>query len=236
MNLKKIINTDIYEFHASSSLTEEDAKRLTQSFEEFESREEKIKLLGVVDEISWPKGIKGIRELISTKINASKAIAKYAIVSENKWINDWVPIGNFFTPNLPIKAFSKGKRQEAIDWLNEDKVKEYDSKDYLANIDIKKTQENTFEIVVSQDEINHASMSAIYDIFDKVEKGKKINLLLQLDSIPSFENFETLMEGLEIDLKVFGRLNKYAVVSDAKWVEGYSRVGDFYCTLLFLNA
>jgi hypothetical protein len=36
--LKKIINTDIYEFQASSSLTEEDAERLIQSFKEFENR------------------------------------------------------------------------------------------------------------------------------------------------------------------------------------------------------
>jgi hypothetical protein len=45
-----------------------------------------------------------------------------------------------------------------------------------------------------------------------------------------------LIEGLKIDLKVFERLNKYAVVSDAKWVEGYSKVGNFFTPEIDMKA
>ena len=227
MDLKNIANTDIYEFQIENNLTKQEAKNLTQSFEEFESRGQKVKLLGVLNDVPTPKNIDSVREIFGMKVSALEVIEKYAVLSEKKWINDWVPIGNFFTPTIPIKTFAMDNRQAAIDWLNEDKVEEYDAQEFLADIDIKKTQENTFEIVVSEDKINHASMLALYDLFDEVEEGKKINLLLQIDSIPSIENFKTLMEGLKIDFKAFGRLNKYAVVSESKWIEGYSKVGDF---------
>lgn len=184
-------------------------------------------MLGTINEIPSPKDIDSVRELFNMKVSAAKVIEKYAVISDKKWVNDWIPMGNFFTPSIALKTFTKENRQAAINWLNEDTVKEYDAKEFLADIDIKKTQENTFEVMISKDKINHASMMAIYDLFDKVENGKKINVLLQIDAIPSMDSFKTIMEGLKVDFKVFGRLNKYAVVSESKWIEGYGKVGDF---------
>jgi len=177
MELQKIENTDIYEFRSTGKLTEQDAKRLSQSFKEFKERGQTIKLLGIIDKMPLPEDISSFDAVFSLKTSSINVVEKYAILTDKKWLDKSVVIGNFFTPSIPLKTFDKRNRNEAIDWLKKKNVKEYDPKDYLANIKIVKLKPNAFKINISHEKINHAAMSAIYNLIDNEGKEEKVNIL-----------------------------------------------------------
>ncbi len=50
---------------------------------------------------------------------------------------------------------------------------------------------------------------------------------MTFDSLPSIDSFKTIVEGLKIDFKAIGNIKKYAIVSDSKYIETYTKIGDF---------
>ena len=117
MELTKIKNKNVYEFHATEKLTEQDAKNLLKSFKTFNELNQKINILGVIEKIPMPEGLSPINEIFSLKLNATEVIEKYAILSEKNWIDNLVPIAKFFTPSISIKTFDISDREKAIEWL-----------------------------------------------------------------------------------------------------------------------
>ena len=227
MDLTKIENTNIYEFKSSGRLTEQDAKNLTQSFKEFKKNKQKIKLLGIIEETPLPKNFSTLDDLVKLKTSAISVLEKYAIISHKEWVDNFITIGNFFTPGLPIKSFKTEDREEAINWLQKENIKEHNPKDYLSNIEIKKLNPNIFEININHKKINHAAMTAIYNLISNQENDEKLNIMIIFESFPSFDSLKALIEGLKIDFKAIGSIKKYAVVSDAKYIESYTKIGDF---------
>lgn len=227
MKLEKIENTNIYEFKTSGKLTEKDAKNLTLSFEEFKRNGEKIKLLGTIEDFPSLESFSTLDDLLKLKMSSLKVVEKYAILSDKDWIENFVPVGNFFTPGLPVRAFELDDRKEAINWLKEEKVKEYKLEDYSSNINVKKIAFNTYEVNIEHKKINHAAMAALYDLFNNKKDGEKINVLTTFNSLPSIDSFKTIVEGLKIDFKAIGNIKKYAIVTDSKYIETYTKIGDF---------
>ena len=123
-------------------MTEQDAKNLTQSFKEFKKNKQKIKLLGIIEETPLPKNFSTLDDLVKLKTSAISVLEKYAIISHKEWVDNFITIGNFFTPGLPIKSFKTEDREEAINWLQKENIKEHNPKDYLSNIEIKKLEKD----------------------------------------------------------------------------------------------
>ncbi|BAO56047.1 SpoIIAA family protein [Nonlabens marinus] len=226
MDLKKIENSNIYEFHAKGKLTENDAKNLMKSFQEFKENNDKISLLGVMEELPWPEDFSSLDELFKLKTASLNVIEKYAILSDKKLMANLVPTANFFTPNMPIKTFDKSQRDEAIQWLKETDKKTYRAEDYLTDVTINEIDDDVFEVELHHDKLDHTSMSALYEILDRKSK-EKINLIIVLHSFPALENLKTFMKGIQVDLKAIGKVGKYAIVTDKKWIDKLSGVADF---------
>jgi len=161
------------------------------------------------------------------KFKSFGVINKYAILADKDWIENLVPIANFLTPSFPVKAFGEDERQEAINWLCQKEVKQYKAEEYLTGVDIQKIAEKSYTINLDNNQVDHASMAALNTILSNLNPGEKINLLVHFKEFPSLENFKTFVEGLRVDLKIFGRIRKYAIVSDMKWITTYSKIGDF---------
>jgi hypothetical protein len=225
MDLKKIENTNIYEFHSKDKLNEEDAKKLLASFREFRERGEKIRLLGIIDEAPIPD-FSAVDEIFKLKLDSVNVIEKYAIVSDKQWLKNLVPNANFFTPNIPMKTFDTSERDEAIRWLKTYEPTEYRPEDYLTNVKIEKLDQDVFEVEIVHDKIDHPSMSALYELLDRKSK-EKINLIVILHSFPALENIKTFIKGIQVDLKAIGKVGKYAIVTDKKWIDSISGVADF---------
>lgn len=226
MDLKKIENTNIYEFHAKGKLTENDAKKFMKSFQEFKENNDRISLLGIIDELPWPEDFSSLDELFKLKTASLNVIEKYAILSDSEIMSNLVPTANFFTPNIPIKTFDKSQRDEAIQWLKDTDKKTYSAEDYLTVVTINEIDNDVFEVELDHDKLDHSSMSALYEILDRKSK-EKINLIVVLRSFPALENLKTFVKGIQVDLKAIGKIGKYALVTDKKWIDKISGVADF---------
>jgi|GEM_PF-898914 len=227
MELKKIDNTNIYEFEISGKITEEELDNLYLAFTQFKENNEKVNLLGKIDQIPSFDVFQNLSKIVKMKLASLKVIHKYAILTDRELIENLAPIGNFFSPSIQVKTFESDEREDAINWLNEKNVNEYDPDEYLTGIDIKKIDASTYEIDIAGSEIDHASMAALHQILDQHPEGENIKLLMKLSRFPSIDSFSTLIEGIKLDFRFFGRLSKYAIVSDLKWIEGYSKIGDY---------
>ncbi len=122
ISLKKIERKVIYIFSIEGKINEEDIHKFYTLLEEKVAKHEKIKLLGIMNEFPHSDDFKSIGEAMKVKMTGKKGIAKYAILTDKSWVENVVPVGNFVTPGLPIKAFKLNEKAKAIAWLeNENK-------------------------------------------------------------------------------------------------------------------
>jgi len=226
MKLHKIAN-NTYEFTLNKNISKEDLGKMTAAFQEFQEREEQVNLLCILQSAPSLDIILAINELFKLKLKGFKVMHKYAVLADKDWIEKLIPIANFLTPGLPIQTFSMDKKEDAIQWLTQLEVKEYKPEEYLTEVDIEKLNATSYMISLNNKVVDHAAMSALNAMFSNLNNEEKINLMVVFNNIPSMESFKTYIEGLKVNFKIFGRLAKYAIVSDAKWIEAYSKVGDF---------
>jgi len=226
MQLQKVANKT-YEFIIHDDITKEDIQKISDAFQEFDERKEKVNLLGVFKSFPSMDGMQSVSEILKMKFKSFGVINKYAILADKDWIENLVPVANFLTPSLSVKAFDEDERQKAIDWLCREEVKQYKPEEYLTGVDIQKIAEKSYTINLDNNQVDHASMVVLNTILSNLNPGEKINLLVHFKEFPSIENFKTFVEGLKVDFKIFGRIRKYAIVSDMKWITTYSKIGDF---------
>lgn len=227
MKLQKITNHDIYEITIHHAISKEDIEHLSDAFDQFKERGEKINLLGIFESFPTLDSLLSISAMFKMKFKSLSIINKYAIVADQDWIEKLIPVANFLTPSMPIKAFDDDEKNEAIEWLSKEETKEYQPEEYLTGVDIEKINDNSYTISLNNKRVDHASMAALNSILDNLDTGEKINLLIYFEEFPSIESFRTFYEGLKVDLKALRRLNKYAVVTDGKWINSYAKIGDF---------
>jgi len=229
MQLNKIDDQhNIYEFSLSGDLEDEEIQNLKLAFEEFKRNKEKIKLLGHIKEMPDLEAMKNVGELSSMKIAAYEVIDRYAILTDKEWLEEVIPMANFLTPRMQLMTFESKDLEQAMEWLKEEEYfKEYDPEEYLSGVEIRKTGDFNYEIDMAGSEVDYASMVALNQILKDLHKGEKINLMVILKNFPTIDSFKAVMEGLKVDLRAIGRLKKYAIVSDLKWIEAYSKIGDF---------
>jgi len=226
MQLQKIAN-NTYEFTLTNDISTVDLENKVLSFREFKDRGEKINLLGLYHAFPSLDSMLSVSELIKLKLKSFGVINKYAILADRAWVKNLVHLTYVLTPSFSVKTFSVDQRQAAVNWLTKDIANTYNPEEYLTDVNIKKLNPSTFMISLDNNTIDHAAMSALNNILSDLHKGEHINLIVVLDNMPSFESFKAFIEGLKVDFKILSRLDKYAIVSDIKWLEAYSKVGNF---------
>lgn len=115
----KNISENTYSFRIDNKFTEQDAKDFIDFLEGIPD-EKKIKVLGIYKGFPSLESFKTFTETAKLKSKALRKIAKYAIVTDSDFIEFVAPIGNFFTPKIPVKQFDMNEKQEATDWLQKD--------------------------------------------------------------------------------------------------------------------
>ncbi|PQJ22781.1 STAS/SEC14 domain-containing protein [Tenacibaculum sp. SG-28] len=215
-----------YEFNIHKEITEEDFDIMACTFQEFHDRGEKINLLAIFDSFPTFSNLVTLSGFFKLKFKGFGIIRKYAILADEKRLKELIPIANFFTPSFEVKSFPKSDKEAAIAWLEKKENKEYLPEDYLTGITIDKLGTRCYLIELNNEKIDHAAMTALSSILENLEKGSKINLVIKFLEIPSIENFKTLIEGLKVDLKIFGRLHKYAIVSEVAYMDTLAKTTD----------
>lgn len=174
--------------------------------------------MGIINEFPGFENFKAFSETLKMKAKAVSTISKYALLSDKDWVETVLPMGNFVTPGIPIKHFDLDERQAAIAWLKKDKVKTYGEDEYLSKMDITDIKGTNIYTFTIDGKIDEGGMTAIYNVLKDKSRDGKINLLARYKDFTGFDSFKAFTEGLKLDFASFGNMEKFAIVTDKKWV------------------
>lgn len=67
-------------------------------------------------------------------------------------------------------------------------------------------------------------MTALYNILKDKSRNDKINLLAIYKNFDGFVSFKAFIEGIKLDFAAIGNIDKYAIITDKKWVKTLAEV------------
>ena len=224
LNLNKIEDQEIFSFEVFGDITEREMHNFIERLEE-ETKDSKIKLLGIYHEFPGFESFSAFNETLKLKAKAIKSIEKYAILSNKDWIEALIPIGNSLTPGLPMKAFKLEQKDEAIAWLNSNEETTVTASEYLTNVQIDKIPDYPIYRFVVDNKLDKAGVEAVYKIIEEQTSGK-INLMAVIKEFDKIPDFEVLASSSKFDLSYFAKVGKYAIVTDKKWISKMADLED----------
>jgi len=119
IKLEQLPEKDIYLFKITDDIDKAGAEKFIAFLASKADANEKIKLIGEVRSLPGFESFKAFVETMQLKVKAMGVIKKYAILTNKEWLENVIPIANFFSPGLPIKYFELNNRDAAINWLEE---------------------------------------------------------------------------------------------------------------------
>jgi hypothetical protein len=84
-----------------------------------DDQKDQIKLMAVLKNFKAYKDINVILSGIKVDVAALNKIARYAILTDEKWIASVSEMEGKIFKNIDVKAFPLDKEHEAMDWLKE---------------------------------------------------------------------------------------------------------------------
>lgn len=223
INLNNIEGTDIYEFSIDGKIEDESIEKLNQFFEQKLEQNEKVKLLGTMNEFPSIDYFKSFGKTLKMKKAAMGSISKYAMLSDLDWVETVLPLSNFVTPNIPIKHFDIDERDEAIAWLNNDD-NAVDADEYLTKMNIKNIKNTNIFTFTVDGEIDEAGMTALYNILNDKSDDDDINILGYYKDFDGFDSFKAFTQAMKVDFSAISNLNKFAIVTDKKWAKTLAEI------------
>jgi len=224
INLNKIEGTDIFEFSIDGDIDEKSVKEFYTLLELKAEQNQKIKLLGVINEFPGFKDFNAFSATFKMKAKAIGNLGKYALLSEKDWIETLLPAGNFITPGIPMKHFKLNEREKAISWLKIEEEKNYSEEEYLSKMDIKQIKGTQIYSFTIDGKIDEGGMTALYNILRDKSRVGKINLLGIYKDFDGFDSFKAFIQGLKVDFGAIGNMEKFAIITEKKWVHKLAEI------------
>lgn len=73
--------------------------------------------------------------------------------------------------------------------------------------------------------VDEAGINALQNIFKSLPKGEKIKLMAGYKKFSSAVHFKIMVDAIKLDFEIIGKLEKYAIVSEKKWIDAYAESG-----------
>jgi hypothetical protein len=224
IQIEKVEDTNIYEFTINGPIDKESVEDFYKLLELKSEDHQKIRLLGTIKDFPSFKDFKAFSSTLKMKMKAISNIDKNAILSDKDWIETLLPIGNFLTPGIPMKCFDLDEREKALTWLKIQDIKTYSEEEYLTKLNIKNIEGTNIYSFTLDGKIDEGGMTAFYNILKDKSRVGKINLMAILKEVDGFDSFKAFTEGLKVDFAAIGNIEKYAIVTDKKWIQKLAEI------------
>ena len=119
IKIEHVQDTNIYQFKIDEVMDEAGVQALYELIKS-KSKNGKIRLLAEINSFPKLESFKTFIDGLKLDFESLGVVEKYAVVSDEKLIKGYTKVGDFFTPNIPIKAFSNREKSDAIEWLKND--------------------------------------------------------------------------------------------------------------------
>lgn len=89
------------------------------------------------------------------------------------------------------------------------------------------TNKNIFKITI-ENSIDEDDLHQFTELLaEKAKENQKLKLIVIIDQFPKIENFEAFKELVKMKLKAIQGIEKFAVLTDRKWLEAVVPVANF---------
>lgn len=234
MKLKNLSGNS-YEFEISEVIENELIEDFEQLLKETGERHEKINLLAHINDFPSFKKFTAWSALSKVKFSAWQKVNRYALVSDEKWVERLFPLAQFISLGITIKLFHKSEYKEAVAWVTEELKPNIKSEDYFSEVEIEQIRGTNIYCLTIDGKIDEVATQVLYQIIEELPKGKKIRLMAEIKDFEGIDKLSTYLKGLYLDLKFIGKIDKYAIVADDDW-ESWIKVADFLTPGLEIKA
>ena len=224
ITLKKLENNDVFVFDIEGKIDQACVDTFYALLAEKAAKHEKLRVLGIVREFPSFESFKAFSATAKLKAKALAGIGRYAVVSDKGWVETLLPMGNFLTPNIPVKYFPPQELPEAIAWLEAD---EEEPAPTVSNTRLERLPgANAYSFVIDG-EIRESDVTSFYNTLRNAASLGKARLLVTFRDFDGFESFQTLLHGIRADFASLGNVEKYAVLADQQWLTALATATDF---------
>lgn len=225
MTLQNYDDSRILAFKLDGKIEEDDVEKFTEAFKS-KTQKGKVHLLGEIDSMGGFEDLEAFTETIKMKGSALSdmdKIDKYAIITDKAWMEKLISIGNFLTPNLPIRLFHQDEKQLAINWLQQTVDKPYSPG--IRPIELV-GYENVLGFV-----INGKVKAKDYELINrKFEQQKqthdKFHVYVEFSGFEDY-TLGAFWEDFKTGINYYKHFHKVALLSHKSWLESATKVGDF---------
>ncbi|MEQ8909828.1 MAG: STAS/SEC14 domain-containing protein [Vicingaceae bacterium] len=234
MKLKNI-SGNTYEFEIGNLLEDELIEDFEQLLKETADRHEKINLLAHISDFPSFKKFRAWRSLGKVKLSAWRKVNRYALVSNEKWVERLFPLAEFISLGITLKLFHESEYKDAIAWVGEEDKAEIKAEDFFTEVEIEKERGTNIYKMVIDGKVDEVAIQLLYKIIDELPEGEKVRILVQIKEFDGLDKLKTYLKGLYLDFKLIGKMDKYAIVADDDW-ENWIKVADFITPGLEIKA
>ncbi len=234
MNLKNL-SGNTYEFEIAENLDNQLIEDFEQLLKESGERHEKINLVAHINDFPSFRQFTAWSALSKVKFSAWNRVNRYALVSDEKWVERLFPLTQYIALGITIKLFHKSEYEQAAAWAKEEVKPDIKAEDYFSEVDIEQIRGTNIYCLTIDGIIDEVATQVLYQIIDELPEGKKIRLMAEIKDFEGLDKLKTYLKGLYLDLKFIGKIDKYAIVADDDW-EDWIKVADFLTPGLEIKA
>ncbi|RPD98729.1 STAS/SEC14 domain-containing protein [Aureibaculum marinum] len=162
---------------------------------------ENVNLLMQIEDVNGIESIKLFFDNLGDKWYVLRHLRKYALITNNDWVENIIEIAGMLTPKVEMKQFDMDEKEKAIDWINSSS---HNEKHGLAIW----PKENYLHLIV-YDKLTIFDYKALNKIMHNYEN--EVSLLVEFSDFEGM-TLRAFLEDLKMGFSYYRKFKKIAVV------------------------
>lgn len=181
----------------------------------------KVRLYGEFKNFGGWESFSAFLSNMKANFKAIGKVEKYAVITDNDWLEDLEGVTDFLTPNMDIKIFGMEEKEEAIAWL-EQPLKE----ELLGSEALDLGLNNVLGFVI-RDRLTRADYKMFnHKMADQLKRYGKIDMYLEIEDFEGI-SLKAIWQDLKTSIKYYGDIEKIAITGKGKWLKNATKISDF---------
>lgn len=211
-------------FTLDGEVDAEGIRRLLMAVEAKVITHDRIRLLGNIKNVGGFDSYQDFWDLIKAKKNLWGKIEKYAILTDHGWLSTLTDGVDYLSSDMEVKTFGLNEGEVAHRWLKDDKPpKQKPTSNAIRQIELGDDRLLGVAITGKLKRADYDRLNVLIE--EKVRHHGKARLLLEVVNIGGV-SAGALWEDLKASVKLYGSIERIAIIGDQSWLKPSVKVSD----------